>query len=114
MEKVLRQSKTAKEELIERLLSTIPHIIERYLTEVPNHHAKLLLTIPQQSALFYNNCAYLSYWLRKNNNKGIESTTIIAQSLDVCGQKEFSRQTQNQRDQMMTILKEFGIFLKHQ
>lgn len=111
MEKVLRQSITANDELIQRLLSTIPIILDRYLTEVPTYHSKLLLNIPQQTALFHNNCSYLAYWLTTNTNKGIDTSATLVMSLNNCGSQQFLKQIDNQRRQLMEILKEFGKFL---
>lgn len=108
MEKVLSQKETTSDELVPRLMSTIPIILERYLTEVPKHHAKLLLNIPQQTALFHNNCMYLAYWLNVNTSKGIESAVTIVKSLHHCGSEQFLRQINNQRGQLMEILKDFG------
>lgn len=110
MEIVFRQVTTTSEELAPRLLQTIPIILERYLTEVPKHHAKLLLNIPQQTALFHNNCMYLAYWVNENISKGIESPVTIVKSLHHCGSEQFLRQISNQRCQLMEILKDFGMF----
>lgn len=107
MEKVLHQSRTASEDILERLLSTIPSILERYLTEVPTHHAKLLVNIPQQAALFRNNCNYLAYWTTKNGEK-VELCGNIVQSLQKLGQDHFNRQINNQKEQIMDLLKEFS------
>lgn len=108
MERVLRESSTENPELTTPLLSTVPKIVDRYLTEVPTCHAKLLLTIPQQTALFNNNCMYLAYWLVMNASKCNEPVATLIKSLQRCGSDHFSRQTNNQRMQLMDILKEFG------
>lgn len=108
MDKVLRRSESAQDELTNRLLSTIPTIIDRYITEVPSSHAKLLLNIPQQTALFHNNCMYLAYWLTMNAAKCNEPTATLVKSLHTCGNEHFLRQSTNQREQLMDILKEFG------
>lgn len=107
MDKVLHQSRTATEDIVERLLSTIPSILERYLTEVPTHHAKLLVNIPQQAALFHNNCNYLAYWTTKNGSK-IELYGNIVKSLQKLGADHFVRQINNQKGQIMELLREFS------
>lgn len=107
MDKVLHQSRTASEDIVERLLLTIPSILERYLTEVPTHHAKLLVNIPQQAALFHNNCNYLAYWATKNGNK-IDLSGNIVRSLQKLGTDHFVRQLNNQKEQIMELLKEFS------
>lgn len=113
MDKVVRQSTTANDELSQRLLSTMPIILDRYITEVPTYHAKLLQTIPQQTALFHNNCSYLAYWLTKNTYKGIDTNATLVMSLHHCGSQQFLRQIDNQRGQLMEILKEFGKIVTH-
>lgn len=108
MDKVLRRSESSQDELTSRLMATIPTIVDRYLTEVPNCHSKLLLNIPQQTALFHNNCMYLAYWLTMNAAKINEPVATLVKSLHVCGSEHFVRQSSNQREQLMAILKEFG------
>lgn len=123
MEKVLREAndlsgKQVEEYVLtdiqERLQSTIPMILEQYAAETINAHGKFLQTIPQQTALFLNNCTYLAWWL---NNCGkdseehfiqIERRDIIVSSLQENGSKQFALQISNQRTQLMEILKEFG------
>lgn len=107
MEKVLHQSHTANADIVEKLLSTIPLILERYMIEVPTYHAKLLVNIPQQSALFHNNCNYLAYWTTKNDSK-IESFECIVNSLQKLGSDHFRRQINNQKEQIMDLLREFS------
>lgn len=111
MDKVLHQSRTASEDIVERLLLTIPSILDRYLTEVPTHHAKLLVNIPQQAALFHNNCNYLAYWATKNSSK-IELSANIVRSLQKLGTDHFVRQINNQKEQIMELLREFSEFFE--
>lgn len=108
MEKVLSRSESSKDELTTRLMSTIPTVVERYLTEVPTFHAKLLLNIPQQTALFHNNCMYLVHWITMNASKGIDMMGTLVKSLQMCGSEQFARQISNQREQLLQILKDFG------
>lgn len=123
MEKVLREAndlsgKQVEEYVLtdiqERLQATIPMILERYASETITAHGKFLQTIPQQTALFHNNCSYLAWWL---NNCGkdtdnpaihIERRDSIVSSLQEQGSKQFALQIVNQRTQLMEILKEFG------
>lgn len=98
----------------ERLQATVPMILERYADETINAHGKFLQTIPQQTALFHNNCSYLAWWF---NNCGkemgseivqIERRDSIVSGLQEQGSKQFALQIANQRSQLMEILKEFG------
>lgn len=124
MEKVLREAndlsgKQVDEYVLtdiqERLQATIPIILERYADETINAHGKFLQTIPQQTALFHNNCAYLAWWF---NNCGNDTETgeivkserrdSIVSGLQEQGSKQFALQIANQRTQLMEILKDFG------
>ena len=124
MEKVLREAndlsgKQVEEYVLndiqERLEATIPMILERYASETITAHGKFLQTIPQQTALFHNNCSYLAWWLN-NCGKAADSPKIaierrdsIVSSLQEQGSKQFAMQISNQRTQLMEILKEFGM-----
>lgn len=100
----------------ERLQATIPIILERYADETINAHGKFLQTIPQQTALFHNNCAYLAWWFNNcGNDTGTggdivqsERRDSIVSGLQEQGSKQFALQIANQRSQLMEILKEFG------
>ncbi|XP_012142032.1 zeste-white 10 kinetochore protein [Megachile rotundata] len=46
-----------------RLFYTCRNIFEMYTGIVPEHHRKFLETIPQQVAVFHNNCMYLAHHL---------------------------------------------------
>lgn len=126
MEKVLREAndlsgKQVDEYVLtdiqERLQATIPTILERYADETISAHGKFLQTIPQQTALCHNNCAYLAWWFNNcgNNTDGgeivkIERRDSIVSGLQESGSKQFALQITNQRSQLMEILKEFGKF----
>lgn len=123
MEKVLREANDLSKkqvdeyvltELKERLQGTIPIILERYATETVSAHHKFLQTIPQQTALFHNNCAYLAWWLNTCGNGpdgGVvqkDRRDCVAFDLHDQGSKQFALQISNQRTQLSEILKEFG------
>lgn len=122
MDKVIRQTATSKDELAVGLLSTIPTIVNRYLTDVPAFHASLLQNIPQQTALFHNNCQYLAHWLTLNASRAAagagasctpdnDAATFASCSsaLQHCGTSMFGQQTAHQRDQLMQIMRDFDI-----
>lgn len=110
MERVLKEIEGSEEKVAQGLLSTVSIILDRYLTEMPTYHAKLLLNIPQQTALFHNNCMFLAYWITKNQSKGIETVSVMVKSLQHLGSEQFLNQIKNQRAQLMEILKGFGKF----
>lgn len=102
------------EDIQERLRSTIPMILERYLTEVVEAHGKLLQTIPQQTALFHNNCLYLAWWLGKiecmeDSPIQLDRSNVLILELQELGSKQFALQINNQRSQLLEILKEFDL-----
>ncbi|GAB0092962.1 Centromere/kinetochore protein zw10 [Sergentomyia squamirostris] len=109
MERVLKEISGSEEKVGQGLLSTISIILDRYLTEMPTFHAKLLLNIPQQTALFHNNCMYLAFWITKNQSKGIETVCVMVKSLQHLGSEQFLNQIKNQRAQLMEILKGFDL-----
>lgn len=123
MQKVLQESndldgKSVDEYVLvdikERLQATIPMILERYSTEIINTHGKFLQTIPQQTALFYNNCSYLAWWLSRCEINDDDPTIrfdrceAINCELHEHGAKQFAIQISNQRKQLLEILKGFG------
>ncbi|CAH1995787.1 unnamed protein product [Acanthoscelides obtectus] len=63
LEKIMQQAVGASEVCASKLVLTAQNIIRLYIARVPEYHQKLLQTIPQQVALFHNNCYYLSYKL---------------------------------------------------
>ncbi|XP_055594152.1 centromere/kinetochore protein zw10 [Uranotaenia lowii] len=112
LDKILSEAVSSNEkELSERLIKTNATILERYTIEVTQNHEKLLLKIPQQTALFYNNCMYLSFWLQKNASKlnGNNSFMLIGSALRDHGSKTFNNQLQNQRSLLLTSLEGFDV-----
>lgn len=109
LEKIKKQSENVKQEIADRLCSSISIILDRYLTEMPTFHAKLLQNIPQQTALFYNNCMYLASWLQKNSNFSIEYFETIGSAIQDKGNEYFQIQVKNQKSQIMDILKDFHL-----
>ncbi|RZC42557.1 Zw10 domain containing protein [Asbolus verrucosus] len=60
LEKILSEAVSSSEVCAGRLFCTVKNICQIYGKFVPEHHKKLLQTIPQQIAVFYNNCMYIS------------------------------------------------------
>lgn len=105
MERILRQSHETKDE---SLINVIGVILNAYLSEVPNIHGKLMNSIPQQSALFYNNCQFLAHWVTTNSDKGIPTYPALVKTLQMTGCKYLNLQISYQQKIIMSILKEFG------
>ncbi|XP_050320533.1 centromere/kinetochore protein zw10 [Bactrocera neohumeralis] len=110
MERILRQSHEAKDE---SLINVIVVILNSYLSEVPNIHGKLMNSIPQQSALFYNNCQFLAHWVTTNSDKDIPTYPALVKTLQMTGCKYLNLQISYQQKIIMGILKEFDISDAH-
>ncbi|XP_058057624.1 centromere/kinetochore protein zw10 [Anopheles bellator] len=110
LDKVLTEA-DAQGEISDRLIQTIATILERYTVDLPMANEKLLFKIPQQSALFRNDCTYLNYWLQKNDSKLKEHCPFasILEALKACGEDIFQHQLNNQRTQTMQALNGFEL-----
>ncbi|XP_058455605.1 centromere/kinetochore protein zw10 isoform X2 [Malaya genurostris] len=111
LDKILSEALTSEKELSDRLMKTIAIILERYANEVIKNHEKLLQKIPQQSALFHNNCMYLSFWLQKNGGKlGSNcSFMLVGNALRDQGSQTFQSQLLNQRTLLLQSLESFAL-----
>ncbi|KAI4497966.1 hypothetical protein M0802_006790 [Mischocyttarus mexicanus] len=103
-----------------RLFYTCRNIFEMYAGLVPEHHRKLLETIPQQVALFHNNCMYLAHHLLtlaheyrdklpgslQQLNLTFADQTLILRNV---GSECFLEHMRYQRDIIIDILKESGL-----
>lgn len=93
-----------------QLLSIISVILDRYITEVPSHHEKLLTRIPHLTALFYNNCAYLAFWVGKRESiLNMSSKSKLLIELKRIGSEYLTEQVASQRSQVTDIMKEFDL-----
>uniref|UniRef100_A0A2M4AP05 Centromere/kinetochore protein zw10 n=1 Tax=Anopheles triannulatus TaxID=58253 RepID=A0A2M4AP05_9DIPT len=111
LDKVLTEVQTQDGEAAVRLVKSIATILERYTVDVPMANEKLLFKIPQQSALFRNDCSYLNYWLQKNDDKLNEHCSFerISESLKTCGEDIFQHQLSSQRTQTLQALNGFEL-----
>lgn len=84
-------------------------VLENYPFSIQLHHSKFLSQIPQQSALFYNNCMYLSNW--SNNNQetvGIVGIEQVTKGLESQGWEILEMQIAKQKVQLIEVLSDFG------
>lgn len=111
LDKIMSETTSCENEMSEKLMKTMATILERYCDEVTHNHEKLLLKIPQQTALYYNNCYYLSYWLQKNASKlnANDSFMLIGNAMRKQGGKVFQNQLQSQRTQLLQSIQGFDI-----
>uniref|UniRef100_A0A182Q8W2 Centromere/kinetochore protein zw10 n=1 Tax=Anopheles farauti TaxID=69004 RepID=A0A182Q8W2_9DIPT len=110
LDKVLAEA-IAHGDAADRFIKTIATILERFMVDVPMANEKLLFKIPQQSALFRNDCTYLNYWLQKNDDKLKDHCSFarISEAITACGEDIFQQQLNNQRTQMMQALNGFKL-----
>ncbi|XP_030767334.1 centromere/kinetochore protein zw10 homolog [Sitophilus oryzae] len=66
-ENILREALNAAPDCSGRLFVTVSNIIIKYPIFVSDYHKHYLATLPQQIALFYNNCNFISHTLREWN-----------------------------------------------
>lgn len=69
LEQIMEQASSTTEVSAGRLFCTVQNIVMKFAEFVPEYHKKLLQTIPQQVALFYNDCYYIVYMLTDWNNR---------------------------------------------
>lgn len=114
LEKILHQANACGEDSTDKrnnLIFSFKAVLENYPFTVQLHHSKFMSKIPQQSALFYNNCMYLSNWVtnsRETEHMGIDQ---VIDDLVKNGWEILECQIAKQKIQMMDILKTFGKFI---
>jgi protein transport protein DSL1/ZW10 len=112
LEKIIAEAKKCDESSNEKrqnLLIAVKAVLENYPFSIQLHHSRFMSQIPQQSALFYNNCMYLSNWAMNNrdteNCPGIE---VVSEDLETQGLEILEVQIAKQKIQLIDVLKEFG------
>lgn len=111
LEKILRQASSCSVEDEQKkynLLNSIRTVLDNYSFTIQLHHSKLLSKIPQQSALFFNNCMYLSNWIALNIEFEDFIIDEVTNDLKLRGEEYFECQVVKQKIQLVEILKEFG------
>lgn len=97
-------------------INTAKSVFEIYVAVVPHFHDNLLKTIPQQAALFHNNCMLLAHRLTVLGLE-IQSSfpevpvTFVEYTLRLrhLGSLTFLKQMQQQRKQILDLVKESGL-----
>ncbi|XP_020802745.1 centromere/kinetochore protein zw10 [Drosophila serrata] len=102
MERILRQNVNVESESGNPLCDINASLLQTYIDQVPLVHRKLLESIPQQSALFHNNCMFLTHWVAQQANRDFKSLPALTKSLQATGQ----RYLRVQIDYQISILKE--------
>lgn len=108
LEKIIEQGKESGN--LSEVHNAIKSVLESYTFSIQLHHSQLLSKIPQQTALFYNNCNYLSNWALTNQNLDFTNMGNVLHELKQQGEEFFECQVAKQKIQLLDILKEFGEF----
>ncbi|GLH03875.1 Centromere/kinetochore protein zw10 [Gryllus bimaculatus] len=99
-----------------RLLLTARQVVELYWAVSHTHHQQMLSTIPQQVALFHNNCMYIAHHLvtlgaeHQGQGFGVNFLDQV-QGLRELGANVLLQCTQTSRQQIINILRESGCLL---
>lgn len=110
LEKVMRQAATCDDNIDKQksLMIAVRAVLENYTFAVQLHHSKFMSKIPQQSALFYNNCMYLSNWVTNNSETAHFGMEQVVDDLEKQGWEVLECQIAKQKIQLLEILNEFG------
>lgn len=110
LEKIINQAKTYldENEMKNSLMISVRAVLENYSFTVQLHHSKFMSKIPQQSALFYNNCMYLSNYITLNRDTEHYRMEQVVEDLEQQGWEILECQIAKQKIQLLDILNEFG------
>ncbi|ALC49601.1 mit-1-15 [Drosophila busckii] len=112
MDRVLRQPSDKTDE-VAPFSGIISILLNTYIVGVPKVHKKLLDSIPQQSALFYNNCMYLTHIVAKKSDAGFDSCPELIKLLQSTGNKQLRAQLNYQESILLEILSGFEFESPH-
>ncbi|KAH8305332.1 hypothetical protein KR044_005071 [Drosophila immigrans] len=114
MDRTLRQPADSHvDDASNPLSGVVGQLLETYIDEVPKVHKKLLQSIPQQSALFHNNCMYLSHWVAQHASKDIDAFPALVKMLQTTGTKYLRVQISYQESILMEIMSGFEFDSPH-
>lgn len=115
LEKIINQAKacTGDADKQNNLMVSIKAVLENYTFTVQLHHAKFMSQIPQQSALFYNNCMYLSNWVTTNRETEHFGMEQVSDDLEKQGWEVLECQIEKQKIQLVQILSDFRKIFIH-
>lgn len=119
--KLLEQCLSTSDTFSDRLIHTVQNIFYTYKNVVPEYHKKLLETIPQQVALFHNNCLYIALKLTEWNGEfkpKLSSTLLVGSTLFVdqphllrtTGSEVFWSYVKQQIAQIENVMKDSGLY----
>lgn len=117
---IIQQALTASDVCGGRLFCTVQNIFRKYSNFVPEYHKKLLQTIPQQIALFHNNCFYIAFELTQWNQLYSPKMSEVLNiddygfkdeifQLQVVASDIFTAYVEGQLKQINDIMKESGL-----
>ncbi|CAB3379430.1 Hypothetical predicted protein [Cloeon dipterum] len=120
VQEILNESSASSGMKAERLYLTARNALEMYCNLAPIHHKKYLDSLPQQAAIFHNNCMYLAHQLIL---LGPHFSTILSRTLQLqsitffdivvklrkTACQVFLAQMQAQKKQLVELLRESEI-----
>ncbi|KAL7305383.1 hypothetical protein TKK_0002126 [Trichogramma kaykai] len=120
LHEILEDACQCLDKYVYRLFYTSRNIIEMYAALVPEIHKSFLETIPQQVALFHNNCIYLSHHLLLLSSKYKYRIPLQSQNFNFVytdqsvllrqvGTEYFLNHMKYQRDIIFGIIRESGL-----
>lgn len=113
MERILRQPVSEEGESGNPLSDINASLLQTYIDQVPLVHRKLLESIPQQSALFHNNCMFLTHWVAQHANRDFDSLPALSKSLQATGQRHLRVQITYQTSILKEIMEGFEFKSQH-
>ncbi|XP_055382612.1 centromere/kinetochore protein zw10-like [Condylostylus longicornis] len=97
------------EEEDEKSFAVISSIINYYIEEVPKYHEKMLKSIPQQTALFFNNTMHLANWLLSHFDDDNGEVQNLFQLLENLASEYFAKEVETQHNNLYTFFKNFDL-----
>lgn len=109
MEKVLKEANSSSSvAMADSLRGSVDSVLQNYSFIIQQHHSKFLSKIPQQTALFYNNCLYLAFWVANNELIDGKKFDKAAKMLVKEGSDIFESQMDKQKIALCDLLMEIG------
>lgn len=108
IEKLLAKINECSEDNSKILNLTIRNICELYLVVSPIRHKKSITKLPQQTAIFYNNCMYLALTLHEiiEKNENLMFLTEYISNFRQLGNETFTKHMQIQEVNILSFLQD--------
>jgi centromere/kinetochore protein ZW10 len=109
LEKVLKEANASPNPaMADSLRAAVDSVLQQYSFIIQQHHSKFLSKIPQQTALFYNNCLFLAFWIANNELIDGKNLEVAAKMLVKEGTDIFDCQMDKQKIALADLLVNIG------